>query len=463
MPLTSEEKALAAEIGFDEKVLEIIKNCTQSSFKKIDMNSMGEVSGGQEYVSNNDSEEFKNEQIANLEKIAAKYPELKDCVSKDIQLIKNPPEIPFPFGKKNSEQAKQFEEKNEILKRYQPYLRQQLDELKSQLPAGMRGNMMIAPPQAANNEELLAMLKKEFDGKPLADKYKPVDGLLFNIPVDRNRCFQSEFFQGKAQLQFVDAQGKKKDILGSEERDDGMHIFHTPNISMDSTDKIREELNKKLHSLGYTVYGAPSIKRSAHFVILSEAENFAKSITNPMTNVEIVKSHPFSSVSEYDPGKVGVSSDPASGGLHIPPMATVEKVSANQWKITTSPSYTVQTILLQATVGKDKKGDSASNFNALVAAETSGPNYGVDTNMVIEKVKKWDKLYGVQLLNAEADRFSISFAKLPDDLSHLCTEMWLFCPDLIDIHSGHYERKAIMMRDFANKLKDSKKVSFWWD
>ena len=95
------------------------------------------------------------------------------------------------------------------------------------------------------------------------------------------------------------------------------------------------------------------------------------------------------------------------------------------------------------------------------AQVTNGLNYGIDNEGVIEKLKYWDKKYGVTVIEATFEGMKISFRTLPDDLSELCTEFFLFCPDLEMSDDEH--SNAARMREMADGLRKTKVMSFWWD
>ncbi len=438
LTLSESERKLAGDINFDTRVLEIVKERTGTTFTRIDINSMANQSVSR-MLSNQLSEPEKAKWVAKLEQIKIDFPELKDVLDKQIEITKND-----LSQKALSQPETEFQKRRvEILNEYQPYMRQEFEKMRSKLPPGASVMWNMNFPQFKTNEELLSNLKKQFDGVVLEDKYKPEPGLRFCLPYDMTRANEEISLQLKLE-------GAK----------DGMASVPSSAFYGSLPSRICEELNKKLDPLGYTVYGADSIRKEAHFYDLDEAKKWLASFDNKLIYSEITKSPPFTFEHDFDPDSPHDLNP--SNHFGLAPFSSIAKVSKGKWKITTSPSYMAYTILFQAILSK-KSRDSKSKFNAIVNAGTSGCNYAVSNEMIIEKLQKWDKLYKVKLHNAKHDSFTISFEELPDDLSHLCTEMWLFCPDLLEIDHGDFEQKAAVVRDFARQLKETKEVSFWWD
>lgn len=436
LTLSDDEKKLAAEINFDTKALYVVKDKTGTGFVKIDINSINNDATGRVII-NQLSIPQKKKWIERLEQIKTGYPELNAAIDAEIERTKTS----FSPGILNSTQTQEQIRRQEILKEYEPYIRQEFEKVRSKLPAGASVMWNTAMPHLKDNDELLAAMKKQFEGVVLEDKYKSQPGLRFNLPFNSGQVSEEKSLQ-------LRLEGSKS----------GMTQMPSSAFLGNMPKGICEELNTELNPLGYTVYSGDSIIKEASFYDLDEAKSWLKSFDNKLMYSEITESPPFTFERDFDPKAAKSSMEQFT----LPPFSTVSKVSNGKWKITTSTSYTVHTILYNATLVKSDK-DPKSKFNTLIGAGTSGCNYAVSNEMIIEKLQKWDELYGIQLHEAKFDSFTISFDKLPDDLSHLCTEMWLFCPDLCEIDHGDYEQKAAIMKDFARKFKDSKKVSFWWD
>ncbi len=434
--LSEDEKKLALDIKFDVSALEIVKAETGTAFEKIDINSMDSLSGNM-IVLNQLSESLKQKWILKLEQIKNEYPELGASVDSLIEHTRK--EACTPIGSQSLSESQK--KRLEILNEYQPYIRQEFEKIRHKLPHGASVMWNADLPHLKNNDELLATLKKQFDGVVLEEKFKPEFGLKISLPFDSSMVAQEIALQKK--------------LDGSESK-----FAQMPSSAFygSTPTEICTKLNSKLNPLGYTVYGGNSVKRDAQFYDLTEAKNWLKSFDNKLIYSEITESPPFTFEYDFDPQ----APQAPFQQFNLAPFSSITKVSKGKWKVTTSKSFTVHTILFQAVLSKTGK-DANSKFNPIVSAGTSGCNYAVSNEMIIERLQKWDKLYGVKLRDAKNDSFSIEFEKLPEDLSHLCTEMWLFCPDLLDLYADDFEQKASVMKDFARKLKETKTVSFWWD
>jgi hypothetical protein len=193
----------------------------------------------------------------------------------------------------------------------------------------------------------------------------------------------------------------------------------------------------------------------------------SKFSTKPVSNPKLMMSSPDSNPTLMS---TGVMPDP--GFL----LGNLEKVGPTKWRSSTrGERFSVDTVLITAVLCKLDKSDASSaklgeaaeaKFQSIISEGTSGPNYSVDLDMVLEHLKKWDRLYGIKVLKASRDSMEIEFTKLPDDLGDLCTEMWLFCPDLLEMDletERSYVHSSAQMRQFARRLRATRRVSFWWD
>lgn len=149
---------------------------------------------------------------------------------------------------------------------------------------------------------------------------------------------------------------------------------------------------------------------------------------------------------------------------HLIPRSLVKQVGPKHYQITT-PAY-VRTIVHRSylLIAKDPQGAvSAANDPAalLIRMQTDGANYNVTNEMIADKVRTWDKLYGVKVTKASRDAFTVQFSRLPDDLSPLCSEFYMLCGEMLQ--QGDEEEQAAEMRKMAATLRKTKEMSFWWD
>ncbi len=102
------------------------------------------------------------------------------------------------------------------------------------------------------------------------------------------------------------------------------------------------------------------------------------------------------------------------------------------------------------------KGD----FRLVRAMKTEAINHDLSTDAIIAKLSEWDKKYGVTVLEASGNSVKIRLSKLPDDLSELCSEYFMFCPN--DFVYTDECANAAAMREFAEHIRETHEVSFWW-
>lgn len=95
-------------------------------------------------------------------------------------------------------------------------------------------------------------------------------------------------------------------------------------------------------------------------------------------------------------------------------------------------------------------------FQAIRDAEIDGINYDLETDDIIERLKAWDALYGVEVVEIEGDSFTIKFRKLPADLLAFAEEVAEFCPDVVFQGSGSPE-------ELADEIAEEGTLLLWWD
>ncbi len=99
---------------------------------------------------------------------------------------------------------------------------------------------------------------------------------------------------------------------------------------------------------------------------------------------------------------------------------------------------------------------SSDKYDILRALGTNGKNYGVDTEEIIHKLVEWDKQCGIHVIGADGDWVEVKFNRLPKDTRKFAEEIYEFCPDVVDQHSGNAET-------LEESLKADKSVFLWWD
>lgn len=464
MALTDHEKQIAKELGFEESVLLLIKERLNPE--------MGIVkSGGLEWEDKSFLKEDYNQPAQMLEKdlknyhnIAAKYPELKKIVD-------------FELPRDYSDSL----ERTIILSDAR-----QREEIGSEKFDRMKAYRHAAAPFQA----LIAQDRLDAHGRPKGGMVyvhsESTEYLDSDDALKKAIAALHAKYDGKS----LRPENKAKLMLGLKYKGVGDHFF--------GPDRRMVSLQSELLALGYRIADERGISLARrHFETKAEAEKclldagmnldtigishqkklqykamYPIDFTKDISNLEdaktiIVQSSFFMDREDAGSSKLAkmLLDNPAAvratvePGLRLLPGSTVTKVGERQWLIDRPERYIVEPMLRVSTVFKTPK--ASSGFDMVKAQCTSGMNYGIDNDHVIEKLKYWDKKYGVTVIEATFEGMKISFKTLPDDLSELCTEFFLFCPDLEMSDDEH--SNAARMRQMADRLRKTKVMSFWWD
>ncbi|MEK3724767.1 DUF4253 domain-containing protein [Paenibacillus sp. FSL H8-0034] len=89
-------------------------------------------------------------------------------------------------------------------------------------------------------------------------------------------------------------------------------------------------------------------------------------------------------------------------------------------------------------------------------AQTDACNYDLDNAALIAKLQELDSRYGISIKTASTDTVGFVITALPEDMSRLCSDLYAFCPDLIDQGVGSMEALEAF-------LFDNDYVELWWD
>ena len=436
MQPSSQDRALAKEVGFDEKALAIVKEITGSEFRKVELNNYEFEPDWSKYHVNHRPKVTAAE-VESFRKMGDKYPELKTTIEKWIANFKKPATINPQWTAADQARWLEIQEKT---KQFRPYIQQENDGLRKDM--GLKANQFVTfPDQQQKNrtpDEIAKEMAAKYANKPLAEKYEPFSALEFNIPIAGH-----------------DARQMPKIVPMSQSM--GMFFF-----AQDAMKTITQ-LQNKLKDLGYTVVAKAPKQSEDIFDDKDAAIAFANSRPRaPLEQVDILEIKSLTSEQEIDPTQLGDQSS-----MLFSPNRHFEKIGPNKWRFTSKPMYSVKSILLRAVLLKSDSPSSSQNaesskFAIVRATNTDGANYDVSNDMIVAKLRDWDKEYGVNIIEAKSDTLVIEFESLPDDLSYLCTEMWLLCPDLLDVHDDCL-LTASAMRDFAVRLRQNRQVTLWWD
>jgi hypothetical protein len=98
----------------------------------------------------------------------------------------------------------------------------------------------------------------------------------------------------------------------------------------------------------------------------------------------------------------------------------------------------------------------ADQFDLVKQMQTSGINYDVSNDQVVEKLRAWNQNSPFSIITVDQDRIEADFIKLPPDLNAFAADMYEFCPDVIDQGAGSEE-------ELISYFKSEKSFWLWWD
>lgn len=464
MALTEHEKQIAKDLGFEESVLLLIKERLNPEMGII-------KSGGLEMEDKSFLKEDYNKPPQMLEKdlknyhdIASKYPELKKIV--DFELPKDYSDsLERSIIRSKANQKKELgAEKFERMKAYR-HAAEPFQSLIAQdhvdTHGRQKGGMVFVRKESTEYLESDEALKKA-----IAELHSKYDGKTLR-PENRAKLLLGLKYKGVGDHTF--GADRRMAALQAELQALGYRIADERGISLPSIHfETKAEAEKFLLDAGMTVdtLGLNHQKKLQYKAI------YPFDLTKDLSNLEdattiVVQSSFF--MDREDAGSSQLAkllldnpsamSETLKPGLRLLPGSTVSKIDDRHWLIDRPERYIVSPMLRVSTVFKTPK--ASSGFDMVRAQGTNGLNYSISNEDVIDKLKYWDKKYGVIIVEATFESMKVSFKKLPDDLSELCTEFFLFCPDIemsADEHSN-----AARMRSMADSLKKTKVMSFWWD
>lgn len=126
------------------------------------------------------------------------------------------------------------------------------------------------------------------------------------------------------------------------------------------------------------------------------------------------------------------------------PANFVAYIGTTQW-ITTKVSQGIEIAI----------GPGVSQFDIIRLANTSAPNYDLETEDLIRPLIQFDTEYGIDVIHAEADSLSFELVHPPSDTKRFAKELFQYCEDL--------SQGDLNEDELAEALKHEKLVSLWWD
>lgn len=112
-------------------------------------------------------------------------------------------------------------------------------------------------------------------------------------------------------------------------------------------------------------------------------------------------------------------------------------------------------------------------YAAMQEAGTNGDNYGLGTEDIIRRLKKWEKETSFEIVDVGSSFVTVVFLTLPDNVQAFADEAYAFCPDLADdihefeqideLHGDDEAVDALVLKGIARQLEEERILRFWWD
>jgi hypothetical protein len=100
----------------------------------------------------------------------------------------------------------------------------------------------------------------------------------------------------------------------------------------------------------------------------------------------------------------------------------------------------------------------SDQFDILKLQQTNGDNYDINNDMVISKLKEWNKRYPLKFIGVDYDWVEAKFETFPQrgDLKAFAKEIYNFCPDIVEQGSGS-------INGLIEEMQETRKLYLWWD
>lgn len=100
--------------------------------------------------------------------------------------------------------------------------------------------------------------------------------------------------------------------------------------------------------------------------------------------------------------------------------------------------------------------ENAGPYEYLAIVRINGINYDIGHSAVIERYRLWDEKYGLELVGAGFDWMLAEFHHPPENWTEFASEVYEFCPDVVDQGTGSIEV-------LAQEMEQMNSVYLWWD
>lgn len=101
-------------------------------------------------------------------------------------------------------------------------------------------------------------------------------------------------------------------------------------------------------------------------------------------------------------------------------------------------------------------GPGESQFDILRLARSDAVNYEMDTEDLVEKLRQYDRDFGINITHAQTDTILFDLVGRPADFAAFARDLYGFCPDIVDQGVGSVE----VLRE---AIEGTGQVYLWWD
>ncbi|MBT2691602.1 DUF4253 domain-containing protein [Bacillus sp. ISL-55] len=100
----------------------------------------------------------------------------------------------------------------------------------------------------------------------------------------------------------------------------------------------------------------------------------------------------------------------------------------------------------------------SDQFDILRFQQTNGDNYDISNERVISKLKDWYRRYPFIIIGSDYDWIEANFEVFPEGkaLKAFATEIYKFCPDIVEQGSGS-------INGLIEEMRETRKLILWWD
>lgn len=99
---------------------------------------------------------------------------------------------------------------------------------------------------------------------------------------------------------------------------------------------------------------------------------------------------------------------------------------------------------------------SSNKYDILNIRKTHAYTHNLSTAKIIEKLKQWDKRYGITIVGAGYNWLNLKFDRLPEGLPAFADEVLAFCPDVL-----LYSAATVMQLQL--EIKSTKALFLQWN